>query len=457
MLICDNLCLSVAVLSACIRVIRGLDFRGLALCLLVAWSMSGCARPAHSRPPAAALVSVAGVDAAEPAVATSSDGSIYVAWVEHFDGQANVMVEHFDISGAYTTPATRVNPNSGEATAWRGDPPSLAVSSDGTLYVAWTARVPEKSHATNLYISVSRDKGETFEKPVKINDHETPGAHGMHSLVIGSDGTVYVSWLEDPKKPSHEKSNLRSHKISDQKSQEPKQGHKHMEENRNVFVAFSTNGGKTFSSKTQVAGDACPCCKTSLAVAPNGRVYASWRQVLPGNFRHIAVAAIANRGQPASTRVIVSDDKWMLAGCPVSGSSLSVSSDGTLQVLWYADGQAGPKGVYRAESRNGGQSFSPRQLIAEGMVQGTPIILRQSDRTFAVWQRGQGIEANVLTASIDSKGVVPSSITEELNSQLPAAAIIGDRVVLAAVHQTADDRRSIWFVVRPAFLESLTH
>lgn len=436
-------------------------------CLFLVWSMSGCARPAHSRPPAAALVSAAGVDAAEPAIATSSDGSIYVAWVEHFDGRANVMVEHFDISGAYTSPATRVNPNSGEATAWRGDPPALGVSSDGTLYVAWTARVPEESHATDLYISASRDKGETFEPPVKINVDETLGAHGMHSLVIGSDGTIYVSWLEDRKKPAHEISNLSSHEISnlrfhgrssisDQKSQTTTQKHKHMEENRNVFVAFSTDGGKTFSSKTQVAGDACPCCKTSLAVAPNGRVYASWRQVLPGNFRHIAVAAIAERGEPASTRVIVSDDKWMLAGCPVSGSSLSVSSNGTLQVLWYADGQAGPKGVYRAESRNGGQSFSPRQLIAEGMVQGTPIILRQSDRTLAVWQRGQGTEANVVTASLDSKGVLASSMTEELNSQLPAAAMIGDRVVLAAVHQTADDRRSIWFVVRPAFLESLT-
>ena len=418
------------------------------LCLFLVWAMSGCARPAHSRPPAAALVSAAGVDAAEPAVATSSDGSIYVAWVEHFDGQANVMIEHFDISGAYTSPATRVNPNSGEATAWRGDPPALAVSSDGTLYVAWTSRVPEKSHATNLYISVSRDKGETFEPPVKINDDETPGAHGMHSMAIGADGTVYVSWLEDRKQSAPAKSeisNLRS------RVEKGKQKHKHMEENRDVFVAFSKDGGKTFSSKTQVASDACPCCKTSLAVAPNERIYASWRQVLPGNFRHIAVAALSDRTQTVSPRVIVSDDKWMLAGCPVSGSSLSVSNDGTLQVLWYADGQDGPRGVYRCESRDGGQSFSPRQLIAEGMVQGTPIILRQSDRTLAVWQRGQGTEANVVTASIDSKGLVPSSTTEELNSQLPAAAMIGDRIALAAVHQTADDRRSIWFVVRPVF------
>ena len=433
--------------------------------LVLAACLSGCARPAQSRPPAAMLISANGVDAAEPAVAASPDGSIYVAWVEHFDGGANVMVEQFDMSGTPTRGVVRVNPNAGEATAWRGDPPSLAVSSDGAVCVAWTSRVPERSHATDLNLSVSRDQGKTFEPPVKINDGDRPGAHGMHSMVIAPDGTVYVSWLEDQKKAADVRtpaSNLRSDvrsEISDLRSKpgKSKQGHKHMEENRNVFVAFSKDGGKTFSPKTQVAGDACPCCKTSLAVASNGRIYASWRQVLPGNFRHIAVAALAHREQTVSTRAIVSDDQWMLAGCPVSGSSLSVSSDGTLQVLWYADGQAGPRGVYRSESRDGGRSFSPRQLIAEGMTQGTPIILRQGERTMAIWQRGQGTEANVVTATIDARGIVTNSMTEELNSQLPAAAMIGDRVVIAAVHQTTDDRRSIWFVVRPAFLESLNH
>ncbi|HET6890705.1 MAG TPA: sialidase family protein, partial [Pyrinomonadaceae bacterium] len=255
---------------------------------------------------------------------------------------------------------------------------------------------------------------------------------------VGPQGTVYVAWLEERKK---------AHPVAINKGQ---QKHKHVEENRDLFVAFSKNSGKTFSSKTPVASDVCPCCKTSLAVAPDGRVYVSWRQVLPGNLRHIAVASFADHELTVSTRVIVSDDRWVLAGCPVSGSSLSVSNDGALQVLWYADGQTGPTGVYRSESRDGGRSFSPRQLIAEGMTQGTPILLSQAGSAKAIWQRDQGTEAKVVTASIDSKGIVTGSSSEENNSQLPAAAMIGDQLVIVSIRQAANDRRSIWLIRRPA-------
>ena len=397
---------------------------------------SSCARKAESRHPAAVRLSSPEADAAEPAIATSANGAVYVAWVEHGEGGANVMVGQFDSTGASKSSPVSLNSKVEEATAWRGDPPSLAVAPDGTLYVVWTSRSPEQAHATDLYLSVSRDNARSFEAPVRVSAEHDSGPQGMHSLAIGPQGTVYVAWLEERKK---------AQPVVVNKSPEK---HKHEEENRDLFVASSRDGGKTFSPKKLVASDTCPCCKTSLAVAPDGRVYASWRQVLPGNFRHIAVASSSDQGHTFSTPVVVSDDRWMLAGCPVSGPSLSVSNDGALQVLWYANGQAGPTGVYRSESRDGGQSFSPRQLIVEGMTQATPIILRQGDQTKAIWQRGQGTEASVVMAAVDSKGIVTGSTSEEAGSQLPAASIIGDQLLIVAIRQAGNDRRSVWLVSR---------
>lgn len=205
---------------------------------------SGCARKAETRqPPAAVRISAPDADAAEPAIATSSNGAVHVAWVEHVDGGANVFVGQFDSTGDATSPPVRVNPKTAEATAWRGDPPSLAVASDGTLYVAWTLKVPEQRHATDLYVSVSRDNGRSFEAPVRVNADHQSGPQGMHSLAIGPQGTVYVAWLEERKKIHPEVVNKSPEK------------HKHVEENGDLFIAFSNDGGKTFSSKRQVAGD----------------------------------------------------------------------------------------------------------------------------------------------------------------------------------------------------------
>jgi hypothetical protein len=205
----------------------------------------------------------------------------------------------------------RVNAQPGVATAWRGDPPTIAVSPDQAIFISWTAKVESDSgHATDLYVSTSRDQGRTFADPVKVNDDQGPAVHGMHSLAIGKDGRVYVAWLDER--------NIAPMGTMDGKMNESTGGH-HMESNREVFIASSDNGGHSFSENKRVATDVCPCCKTALAIGPEGKVYVSWRQVISGNFRHIAVATSTDLAQTFGKPRIVSDDQWMLAGCPVSG------------------------------------------------------------------------------------------------------------------------------------------
>jgi hypothetical protein len=277
---------------------------------------------------------------------------------------------------------------------------------------------------------VSRDEGRSFGVPVKVNDDQKIGAHGMHSLVIAADGSIYLSWLDER--------NLQPVSSGQAKN------HQHMEQNRELFVARSTDAGKTFSANRSVAKDVCPCCKTALAISQDGRIYAGWRQVLPGNLRHIAVASSSDQGQTFSAPVIVSDDRWTIAGCPVSGSSLSVASDGKLEVLWYAAGEAGPTGIYRSESRDGGRTFTPRQLIAEGLAQGTPVLLPYLSGSRAIWQRDQGPRAQVLTAYLDASGRSNTLDPIEGNGELPAASLFRDQIQIAFVRTAEKDRRSVW-------------
>ena len=408
------------------------------LCVLLAFAVSGCTRQGQSGQPEAVRVSGVDVDAAEPAIATASDGTVYVAWVEHHpDGGADIMLDRFDTTGKSKGSEVRINPQAREGAAWRGDPPSVAVASDGAIYVGWTARVAAQPHATDLYLSVSRDQGRSFERPVKVNDDQKLGAHGMHSLAIAADGSVYLAWLDERNSPPV---------LADQ----GKTNHTHMEENQELFMAYSRDGGKTFSTNRRIAGDVCPCCKTSLAVAPDARIYASWRQVLPGNLRHIAVASSSDQGQTFSAPQIVSDDRWMLAGCPVSGSSLSVSKDGVLEIVWYSAGEVGPTGIYRSESRDGGQSFAPRQLIAEGLVQGTPVLLPHGNGSRAIWQSDQGSGAHVVAADLDTRGLMISTYRMETNSELPAASLVRDQIQIAYVRPAEDNRRSVWLLSKAA-------
>jgi hypothetical protein len=135
-------------------------------------------------------VSSEDVDAAEPVTAASPDGGVYVVWVNHGPKtQGDVMIARFSSDGHMQGPTVRVNPQAGMATAWRGDPPTVVIAPDQTVFVGWTARVEaESGHATDLYLSSSRDHGQTFGAPIKVNDDTKPAVHGMHSLAIGDDG-----------------------------------------------------------------------------------------------------------------------------------------------------------------------------------------------------------------------------------------------------------------------------
>ena len=206
--------------------------------------------------PPSMQISASGVDAAEPATATASDGTFYVAWVNHDAKQADVMLARFNTEGAMQGLPARVNRQQGVATAWRGDQPSIAVAQDGAVYVLWTARVDAGGkHGTDVYVSASTDRGQSFASEVKVNDDKIPGAHGMHSLAVAQDGRVYAAWLDE-----------RNVKVPKHSSKA--EGH-HMESNRDLYLTYSTDGGRTFSPNRKVASDACPCCKTALAVSPD--------------------------------------------------------------------------------------------------------------------------------------------------------------------------------------------
>jgi hypothetical protein len=232
--------------------------KAIIACAALLMLLTACAREvkqeATTNEPASSIpkpvrVSAENADAAEPTIATGGDGTAYVAWVEHRESkEADVMLAHLDAEGRMKSSPVRVNPKMGEATAWRGDPPTVAVAPDGAVYVGWTARIPNEGHGNDLYLSASRDGGQTFESPIKVNDDGKVVVHGMHSLAVSGDGRVYVAWLDERNvvKPVP--------MAAGQGGAMQKMDH--MESNREVFMAFSNDGGRSFSKNQRIAKEA---------------------------------------------------------------------------------------------------------------------------------------------------------------------------------------------------------
>jgi hypothetical protein len=137
--------------------------------------------------------------------------------------------------------------------------------------------------------------------------------------------------------------------------------------------------------------------------------------------------------------VIVSDDRWMLQGCPVSGPSLSVDgASGNLKIVWFAAGEGGAPGVYFTESKDKGQSFSQRQLLSQETVCGTPALAAGAQSMIAVWQ-----SADTAETKMHELGKTGSPLSVAANAELPAGAFSNGKLFVAYIAKEKETR-SIW-------------
>jgi hypothetical protein len=386
-------------------------------------------------------VSVADKDSAEPAIAADSEGNIYVLYVEHGAGKtADVFLQKFGNDAKPKGEKVRVNPEAGRATAWRGDQPTIKIGSEGTIYVGWTARVEvSKGAPTDLYLSVSNDGGKSFQAPVKVNDDNQPASHGMHALEVDKNGQIYLAWLDErylkeasPEPPQTPPSVAQSDNNSRQML--PQES----EPNSEVYFAVSNDNGKTFSANKRIAANVCPCCKVSMSGAPDGRLYVSWRQVLDGDFRHMAVTSSIDGGNSFSPPSIVSDDQWQIAACPMSGASMAVDKNNALRIIWYTAGKAGSPGIYLAESKDGGKSFSSRILISDKDAGGTPVLLTDSMEKYRAIFSAVDKSTYLFAAPNGSFNFIEQNKLNDADQ--PVAAITEDKVFIAFVRKVGEKR-----------------
>lgn len=183
----------------------------------------------------------------------------------------------------------------------------------------------------------------------------------------------------------------------------------------NVYLARSTDHGATFRHNIKVATLACPCCRPSVAIAADGNVYVAYRHVYGDNERDIAVATSTDHGEHFNSPVRIANDRWKLFGCPESGP-VAAAQGNKLIVAWYTATGNRP-GIRLTSSRDGGRTFSKELSVSKG-IEGAnhPYLSMADDGTIALVFSGRESakngDWNSLTPyvlRIDTKGRVSAT------------------------------------------------
>ncbi|HEV2667701.1 MAG TPA: hypothetical protein VG324_22490, partial [Blastocatellia bacterium] len=216
----------------------------------------------------------------------------------------------------YFSSPIRVNSQPGSAIATgsiRGA--HIAVGRNGRVHVSWNGsnqaspRGPENS-APMLYTRMNEAKTafEVQRNLMRVS-HELDGGG---SVAADKEGYVYVAW----------------HGAGEQKG----------EEHRRVWLARSTNDGKTFTQETPAGADetgACGCCGMRAFVDRRGALYLLYRAATNMTERGMFLLTSTNKGKRfRGTRL----DNWHLTACPMSSVTAAPDDKRTL-AAWENDGQ----------------------------------------------------------------------------------------------------------------------
>jgi len=245
----------------------------------------------------------------------SSGSLVGVAWAARTtDGATDVYVATSSDSGHSFGVPVRVNRVPGDASISGEQPPRIVLSTRGSpnpaIVVLWTAK---SASGTRLVSARSTDSGKSFGPAESVPGSDASGSRGWESAAAAPSGDVVAVWLDHREVPARTTGTAMSgaHQHEATNQQQAADGVARAQLSQIFFATLNDP-----ASARAIAPGVCYCCKTSIATGANGTVVAAWRHVYTGNTRDIAVAKSSDGGRTFASPVRVSEDNWVLDGCP---------------------------------------------------------------------------------------------------------------------------------------------
>jgi hypothetical protein len=189
-----------------------------------------------------------------PKIAIDPDDTIYVVWEDNPEGKFYIYFSKSTDGGNTFTSQKKV---SDDPTTDGQRMPSIAVGSDGDIYIVWRDYRTSDSDIYDIYFTKSTDSGDNFISANQVTDDPGDAEQHQPSIAVNDDGKIFVSWLDQ------------------------------REGGYNIYFANSTNGGNSFNTNLKVndGSNISPVYSPSNAVAAKGNhAFIVWQDDRKGDW-----------------------------------------------------------------------------------------------------------------------------------------------------------------------------
>lgn len=292
--------------------------------------------------------------------------------------------------------------------------PKLAFKSDGTIVALYQKRtpIPKNRFAGAIYYTQSKDNGITWTKSKYLHSDTTHGiGRSFFDITALPDGEVGAIWLDGRKR----------------------------QRNGSTLCFAKTSPGNGFGQDIEIGQKTCQCCRTDIFVDDQNLIHVAYRDIINDSIRDIVHLSSPDNGISFTESTRISEDNWVINGCPHTGPSITNSKNG-VSFFWFTSG--GTDGVYTTNLTRNTTDFSNRELINPHARHPQAITLKNGthvlswDETFKT-SEGFINKIGIRFKTLDGKESVKYITTEHEDCNHPVLIeSIDSQVVLAWVQKT---------------------
>jgi hypothetical protein len=252
----------------------------------------------------------------QPQTALDSRGVLHMIYFTGDAAAGNIeYVRRAPGANAFSRPI-RVNSQPGSALAVgtvRG--PQMAVGPNGQVDVVWfgsSKAAPKGPDDSNPLLFSRLEASDTAFTPQRNLVQYAKGLDGGLSVAADRKGDVYVVWHATGKTPG--------------------------EAHRRVYLARSTDNGRTFAREVPVspaALGACGCCGMRAFVDNSGALFVLYRAAAESIHRNMTLLVSTDRGRTFRSQEV---SAWKLNACPMSTAYLGEGGQHVL-AAWEKAGE----------------------------------------------------------------------------------------------------------------------
>lgn len=273
-----------------------------------------------------------------------------------------------------------------------------------------------------VYYSQSFDNGKIWTEEIHLTKDTASFDQRYFDIALLPTGEIGIAWLDNRKQWNNEGSGL--------------------------YYAV-TNGRNGFQNEKLISGPCCQCCRTDLFIDTKRNIHVLYRAIINDSIRDMVHIVSADDGKTFSLPKRISQDNWVIMGCPHTGPAMAENKEG-IHFTWFTGGNG--SGIYYNNSKDNGKTFTSRESVSGKAAMHCQITSLPNDNILIVWNEsfpnGNKFSSRIGFEERDANGqeITKKYITSETsNSSFPVIYSISANKAVIAYTENIKDRDNVLF------------